>query len=104
MNLPKKPETLFKERIFPILKKIPRSWWIKTQQMATIGIPDILGCVNGRFVAIELKRSKQQASKAPALQQHVIRLVAQSGGYAAFMYPENFDEILAEIRSLHSPS
>ena len=99
--MPKKPETLFKERIQPLLKATPNSWWFKTQQIATIGIPDILGCVNGRFVAIELKRDQREAGKRQhALQRYVIGLINEAGGYATLCYPENFHEVLAKIRSL----
>ena len=98
--MPKKPETLFKERIRPFLDNIPNSWWFKTQQLSTLGIPDFIGCVRGKFVALELKRDQKEASKRHALQRHVLQCIVKAGGYAAFLYPENQDEILEQVRSL----
>tara|TARA_Y100001938_G_C7761783_1_gene268930 strand:- start:105 stop:401 length:297 start_codon:yes stop_codon:yes gene_type:complete len=98
--VPKKPETLFKERIRPLLDNIPRSWWFKTQQLSTLGIPDFIGCVGGKFVAIELKRDKKEALKSHALQRHILQSIVKAGGYATFMYPENQLEIIEKIKRL----
>ena len=100
----KKPETIFKERFQRELDKIPSSWWLKTQLISTVGIPDILGCVGGTFVALELKRDMKEANKKHSLQRHIIGRINLAGGFAAFAYPENSKEIIAEIRALHSSS
>ena len=68
----KKPETVFKERIRPKLDMIPDSWWIKTQMLATVGVPDFLGCVNGLFVGIELKASQADMNKSRGSIQNYI--------------------------------
>lgn len=94
----KKPETLFKERIVPQLNSIPKSWWFKTQMLSLLGIPDIIGCVNGRFVAIELKKSAKD--KPSALQQYVLKTIRKAGGYAKSASPENWKKIKREIENL----
>lgn len=98
--MPKKPETLFKERLQPLLNAIPKSWWFKTQQLSTLGIPDIVGCVDGTFVALELKRDLKESLKKHSLQRHVLGLISKAGGFSAIVYPENSADIIAKIRSL----
>lgn len=44
------------------------------------GIPDILACVNGRFVAIEVKR--ESGGEASALQKLKIKQIKEAGGVA----------------------
>lgn len=63
-------------------------------------IPDIvlLG-PNGRWAALEFKRSKV-AKKQPNQEFHVQRL--NEKGYAAFVYPENGEEILRELEEVFS--
>ena len=100
----KKPETVFKERFQLKLDKIPNSWWLKTQLISTVGIPDIIGCVGGTFVALELKRDMKEANRRHSLQRHILKVIKDAGGFASFTYPENSEEILAKIRCLHSSS
>lgn len=90
-------ETRFKTRIRPILETLPRSWWLKTQLLALCGIPDFIGCVQGRFVALELKTEKGKATK---LQEWVLQKIRHAGGYAAVVTPENFAEVLQDLQQL----
>ena len=91
------PETRFKIRIRKHLDEIPKSWWFKVQLRALRGIPDIIGCVRGRFVALELK---VEGNKADPLQGWVIKKIAAAGGYARVVYPHNMAEVLAELEGL----
>ncbi len=95
----KKKETNFKERIDPKLRKIPRSWWVKTQMLSLCGIPDYLGCISGRFCALELKKSeKDVGEKKNKLQAYILKKIKNAGGYAVFLYPENFKEVYEELQ------
>jgi len=97
----KKPETVFWERIKPKLKRIPRSWFFKVQLVARWGIPDVIGVVNGRFVALELKKdSKGHGGDGELLQKHNIKKIKKAGGYAAIVYPENFEKIFNQLSKL----
>ena len=99
----KQPETRFKEKIFPILKKLPNSWWMKTQMMALLGIPDLIGVVNGRFVALELKKARKDALCTHGrvrLQGKILLEIRNAGGFGEFCYPENWDEIHLELSKL----
>ena len=87
----KNPETIFKEKVQRDLKKLKRAWWYKTQEVAIRGIHDIILCVNGFFVSIELKRNPK--AKVDALQVYNLDRIEQSGGLAFIAYPENWESI-----------
>ena len=95
----KQPESVFWERIKPKLKRI--GWFYKVQAGSVWGIPDVLGVVNGRFVALELKKKKGgHGGKGERLQKHNLRLIKQYGGYAKLVHPGNWEEVYAELQSL----
>ena len=52
------------------------------------GIPDILACVNGRFVAIEIKGS---SGKPTELQKYNIKKINESNGVGIILYPKDFE-------------
>ncbi len=57
------------------------------------GIPDIIGCYNGRFFALELKKDLKEASKSVGrivLQQQAIKKITKAGGIGAIIWPEVF--------------
>lgn len=61
------------------------------------GVPDLLVCINGSFVAIEVKGDK---GKPSALQLHNLDKIHWSGGYAILAYPDDWDnlkELLGKI-------
>lgn len=93
----KQAETLFKERVVRKLKLIPNLWILKVQMVATIGIPDIIMCCNGKFIAWELKTLTGKVSK---LQQHNLDSIADAKGIARVVNPDNLEECLKELRSL----
>lgn len=93
--MPKKPETIFKEKVLDELRQMKNSYWMKIQQLSIRGIPDIIGLVNGRFVALELKKSHEE--KADKLQEYVLKEIDNSGGIALVTNPENFEEVKGYI-------
>ena len=59
------------------------------------GIPDILACINGKFVAIEVKRTK--GGIVSPLQKAQIEMIKKNGGIAGVATSmEEFLEILKE--------
>lgn len=67
------------------------------------GYPDILGCVNGRFIALECKRSQSESlhnTGRICLQKKILRDIQRSGGFASFIYPENEYYILEQLENL----
>lgn len=86
----KNPETRLKELVQKDLKKLPNLWFSKIQQVCIRGTPDLLACVNGKFVAIELKRSSKE--KPDALQELSLNRIAEAGGIGLVVNPENWQE------------
>ena len=58
------------------------------------GIPDIVGCCNGRFIGLEIKASTGKPSK---LQLYVIDKIKSAGGYARTVYPCDYDNLVSEL-------
>lgn len=84
-------EKNFENRIKNFLKS-EGAWFIKYwagSQFTKSGIPDILACINGYFVAIEVKG---QNGKPSELQLHTIKKIREAGGFAFVLYPSGFDE------------
>jgi pantoate kinase len=52
------------------------------------GVPDFLCCVNGKFVAIEAKAGKGQAT---ALQLKNLETINASGGYTCIIREDNLE-------------
>lgn len=87
-----KPETKFKIHVVsPALRKLPNTWFVKIQQVALRGTPDYILCVNGNFVALELK--PDEFTEPDELQKYNISKIHDSGGVAIVAYPENWDKI-----------
>lgn len=69
-----------------ILKEIRAEggWWFKTHgspyQMA--GLPDILGCHRGRFIAFEVKIPGQETKTSPR-QEMTMHRIQEAGGVVA---------------------
>lgn len=66
-------------------------------QFTKLGVPDILACVNGYFVGIEVKA---QNGKPSELQLYNIRQIRKAGGFAYVVYPsgwERFKQIIDDL-------
>lgn len=74
-------------------------WHVKffANGMTKVGVPDILACVNGLFVAIEVKASNGKPSE---LQLWNIEKIRQSGGIAIVLYPKHWEEFKTLICKL----
>lgn len=92
----KKPETNFKEKVLADLKSLPKTWAEKIQQVAKHGTPDILACVNGHFVAIELK--KDAKAKLDQLQLYKLQKIVEAGGTSILAHPGNWQHTLDYIQ------
>jgi len=55
-------------------------------------------CVNGIFVALELKRDSK--SKASRLQEHTLEMINKSGGLGIVVRPDNFEKVITVIKTL----
>ena len=64
---------------------------MKIQQVVLRGTPDFLLCINGVFVALELKKSGMEAPTE--LQLYNLRKITEARGLALVVYPENWAEV-----------
>ena len=69
------------KRITQYLKTVPElfHWKEHGGMYGTAGIPDIIVCYKGRFIAFEAKVGK---NKPTVLQSETIRAINKAGGYA----------------------
>ena len=66
------------------------------------GIPDVICCKNGIFIAIELK---SQTGKPTELQKYNIKEINKAGGLGIILYPDGFKEfkkLMSEVMKCNS--
>lgn len=92
-------EKNFENRIRAFLKTLSNEWHFKHWGggYAKAGIPDLIGCINGKFVAIEVKASN---GKLSPLQVRTLNKITSAGGYAVAVYPDQFDELKEKLISI----
>lgn len=90
----KKPETLFKERVLKFLDTVPKCWVLKTQELSRRGVPDILMCLEGTFVALELKTD---GGKTDVLQHYELNQIRKAGGISATVSPKTFKSVFLQL-------
>lgn len=66
-------------------------WCFKVNDRYQVGIPDIIGCLNGKFFALECKKD---AGKMTPIQIVTLDAIAKSGGFAAEIKPMNFEYVI----------
>lgn len=91
-------EKAFESKIKAYLKK-QGAYFVKYFgcSYSQAGVPDILACINGVFVAIEVKASTGRPS---ALQVFNLRQIDAAGGIALLAYPEDFEQLKALLLAL----
>jgi len=78
-------------------------WYVKYWGGAVftkVGIPDLLICCNGRFVAVELKSDTGRVTELQLVQ---IGRIKEAGGKAYVLRPNRFEEfkrIICELKGL----
>lgn len=75
------------------------AWFVKFFANAYThkGIPDILACINGYFVGIEVKAPNGKASE---IQIFNIRKINAAGGFAFVLYPSAFEQFKQFVEDL----
>lgn len=71
-------------------------YWVGAQYTKS-GVPDILACVNGYFVGIEVKAPNGKPSE---IQLYNVRKINAAGGFAFVLYPSKFDAFKQFIEGL----
>lgn len=79
--------------------KSKRIWYVKFHGtgFTKSGVPDLLTCINGKFVAIEVK---SQIGKTTKLQDFHMQEIRNCGGIAMVVRPSNFEDFKLRIEEL----
>lgn len=90
-------ESDFQNKLIKVLSTLfgKDIWFTKVSDRYIKGVPDIVGCIAGKFFALELKRDK---GKPSALQLYNIDRIEKAGGKACIV--RTVAESLWTIRSL----
>lgn len=93
------PETAFKKQIIKFLDTLNSCYHIPyfPSIYTPKGVPDILCCINGHFVAIEVKADNGKPSE---LQKYHVNEINNAGGIAVILYPKDFEEFKEICRRL----
>lgn len=80
-------------------KNYPRAWIYKPSDFIHSGIPDLLICIDGLFIAIELKvPGLGKKSEATPIQQAELNAILNAGGRTAVCHSKNeVEQFIDEI-------
>jgi Holliday junction resolvase len=96
------PEKKVKDRVVKMLKQHGVYYFFPaTFGMGRSGVPDIICCINGRFLAIECKAGNNTTT---ALQEAEIEKISAAGGLAIVINEDNLHHVqsaLALARALN---
>ena len=86
-----KPETKFRNNVvYPFLRGLRNIHYFSIQQTTLVGHPDMVICLNGHFVALELKDVDGHLS---AIQNYHLQQVENAGGLAFVASLDNWDVV-----------
>lgn len=92
------PEGKVKAKVVRILKDEGVYYFFPaTGGYGRSGVPDIVGCVDGCFFAIECKAGR---NKPTLLQVNEIESIRRAGGVAVVANEENWDEVRSLVHRL----
>jgi Holliday junction resolvase len=92
------PEKRVKSKVVGVLKDEGAYYFFPaTHGYGRSGIPDIIVCVNGRFLAIECKAGN---NKPTALQTREMENIRRNGGVAIVVNEENWGAVRNLVRGL----
>lgn len=92
------PESKVKIKCVDLLKQVGVYYFFPVANgMGRAGIPDIICCANGRFLAIECKAGK---GKTTALQDREIAAIQAAGGVAIVINEANLTLLGSTIKEM----
>lgn len=96
------PESKVKSSVTTILKKLGIYYFYPvTGGYGSSGVPDIVCCYNGVFVAIECKAGH---NKPTPLQEAQMQKIRQAGGYTIVINEENVSILESWLLNLLEPT
>lgn len=94
----KTPEKVVKDKVTSVLKSEEVYYFFPaTHGYGRSGVPDIIACVNGLFLAIECKAG---GNKPTALQIREIESIRRNNGVAVIVDETNWDMVRDLVRRL----
>lgn len=84
-------EKNFEDRVKKYLKE-QGAWFVKYWGGGTYtkkGVPDIMACLEGHFVGLEVKAP---TGKATDIQLRTLKKIDEAGGIALLLYPKDFQK------------
>jgi hypothetical protein len=94
----KTPEKVVKDKVVSVLKSEGVYYFFPaTHGYGRSGVPDIIACVNGLFLAVECKAGN---NKPTALQLREIEHIHSCGGVAVVVDETNWDMVRDLVRKL----
>jgi Holliday junction resolvase len=92
------PEAKVKKKVIAILKEAGVYYFYPVMSgYGSSGIPDIIVCCNGRFLAIECKAGD---NKPTALQERNMQQIRDNGGVAIVVNEENLHDVQGTLVKL----
>lgn len=92
------PETKVKRSVTDILKKYDAYYFFPASNgFGRAGIPDIIACYRGQFIALECKAGKNTTT---ALQRRELAAIEDAGGIALVINETNIQQVDAVLHQL----
>lgn len=89
-------ESSFQKTVLDFLKTLPNCYAIKTIRTNRSGTPDIIMCLNGKFIGLELKREGEKPEK---IQYHHLVQIEGCGGIGLWTSPSRWQETKAILEN-----
>lgn len=92
------PEKKVKNKVVAMLKDAGVYYFYPVMGgYGSSGVPDIVGCCNGKFFAVECKSG---GNKPTALQLKNMAQIKECGGFAIVVNEQNLDSVEALLKTL----
>lgn len=94
------PEKKVKRKIVAILKEYGAYYFYPvTGGYGASGVPDVVACINGKFVGIEAKADMKK-NKPTALQVKNLNQIKEAGGIALVIDANNLDHLITTLETI----
>ena len=94
------PESLVKRKVTVILMQYKAYFFYPPSNgFGRAGIPDIIACYRGQFIAIECKAGKNTTT---ALQRRELLAIQDAGGYQLVINESNIDQVVAVLYQIEN--
>ena len=92
------PEARVKTKVKKILDEMGAYYFMPaTGGFGRSGVPDIVGCIDGKFFDIECKAG---SNKPTALQEKELRRITEAGGVALLINERNIDTLRTALMTV----